>query len=635
MSRAIVQPHAPIFDRPDALISRKYDIVDGKYDFAKNMLILNVEVIDELPGGVIEKRVEQRGFEVTSLKVRAKKAGERGEAEPVELIGARTDAAMQRMLPSIIRNLNQNINKDIFFSTAPSGKLTKKTIKFAQQFQEVAGATAEDPSIHRSVSGTTSTDSHYFGDEEDLDSFVEEVSQTLQVRSAPTTVQDIQTLRALLNYTNFESMIQGLGTEDQPILEHDADMSEVIINRNPNINAFATALVSTGHLQTASGRLQEVSDYASQLREVILLLDEKLIEIDAFLEDNKYLLSPDALTALKAERENVLQLKYKYHNEFAKTETASNLVKDLQMIEAMYGPRVLSQALYGSAPMSSYLTKELNNVMVQHDVNPSSDVEMGDFLAEKLALNMRLELDEAYVDECELVGSTMDEVSKYIVEDLLTDLRALNDKAVALLGIIPSDTHFDAIFDEVSDEIRSIKQKIHHYADIKQDLDEGSLVDRKLDVGNIKRFIANASAELILLENRLRQLERDLEAESVRDRRRYSTGSTTSRLSSTGDSEDELMRRLERLRATTPSSLFTGESEEESMDSRSSSPVLRTPTGSLLEEEAEPYVSGPRRLFEEKGLPMAATSAEESYRDIRAADGLTEEDLEQLGIFSE
>lgn len=578
MNRPIIQPHAPIFDLPPFLQTREYEIVEGKYDFAKNMLILNVEVKDTLTDGTVETRIERRGFEITSLKVRTGKANEAPDldAEPVELIGARTNDAMQSMLPSIIENLNKNVNKDVFFSTAPTGGLTKKTIRFAQNFQQVAGTGTEQNPAKYTVtddSTTSATNSRYFGREED---FEDGIPDTLQVTGLPSsdTVQNKAALRTLLNYSNFESMIQDLGTPDAPVVDHDVDMSEIVINRHPKIAEFARLINTTNHLQDASVREDTLEGLKREILDVVGVLDQQLQLIDQFIEQNGDILSHDAIVVLQSQKNSVESAKNKYYARYSKAEKALNLLKDLRMLESMYGREALTLSLGGRAPMSAYLAKDLNLVMNQYGISFLQSVELEEEMADRLGLGIDLTVDQIPVERLrDSVNGVIDQVAILTVQGKIRELEDVLVKAEELI-------HRAINIEDSANEERSrlnllassIEEKLARFRLLVEQIEGGEDYDLG-ELDGINGFIVGVEAELNLREQILERLERG--ASRVESRR---SSFASRRSSSSGGSTDR-------------------EEDEEDLRSNSSTASLLSDEGTVFGTPASsPHRSSPSPL---------------------------------------
>lgn len=328
------------------------EILEGAYDHASNFLILDVEVTlwNEI-GQEIGKKNERRYFEVNSLKIGYKNKGDQSPLKTVQLIGARTDEAMKKVMPLLIENMQKHIDQEIFFSNN-SDRFTKKEITFAK---EPDFGTSSEAYVSETISNT-----------------LEFVSDRWRLKQSQfkenDSIADSQTLRMLLNYSNFESMIQEVEASQT---SHKWDTSSRIIQVNPLIDKVVNAyqkLVENPNENYAIlySKLADKKEAASNFIENI---QSQIGQIESYRDQNLNTLPPLGLPLISSGLELLNDALKDAKTHLKQIEQSIFLHQDLAVMGAL---REVNQNLFykGQAPIGVTLTRDFNKLISQYGLVP-------------------------------------------------------------------------------------------------------------------------------------------------------------------------------------------------------------------------------------------------------------------------
>ncbi len=383
-------------------ISQK--IIGGTYDFQSNILRLNVELTEG-----VHTHTEVREFDITSLKVT--RAGKQGTPNTtVEILGARTDEAMQKIMPQIIetfKGMESGAVAGLLRHCSADSAGLKKTIKFEKAIVNnlEAALQAQDQGISltqmplKMATRVSTTNQEIFNDKGTGVYTYREVGHSVSTVSNPAITQ------ALLKASNWENMIGDVeGNKDgRPIAPDHAwsnNPSKPLRNSAANLNQILD------HFQQNPTLLNQACEhYHTKLAPQILQITEQIAQNEAQIEANKKRLAaatPEEETSQDSLFGTLSQQIAKLNQKLVETNTAltkrlyvigtlPNLYRELAITLSL--KQLTEQKLInkGHAPMGSSATSEWDDIICAYKLAPEHGVDLTTHIAKQLGLTIKAE----------------------------------------------------------------------------------------------------------------------------------------------------------------------------------------------------------------------------------------------------
>lgn len=405
-------------------------IIRGDYDFNSNLLILDVEIskIDQVTNET-KKAFEKRVFEITSLKVTQKGEKESG-SKSIELIGARTQEAMQKVMPLIIKNFQELVNGDIFLSRDSLGRITKKTATFSYQKETKSNALVGKSQTYSQVLQRSAGNKFWEMQKPEITTY------SARGTRKDNAIEDVATLKSLLNDSNWESMIEA-AKEVNPEQEWDSSkllgikpslvLSEIAnaLGEKQAVEEAASDALKITIFEEASQKYDALEKRANQIEETVNKLNEICENIEKFKAERKLEIEGIDLQLLDSKTSDIHEQIKLLEKQKSQIRKALNLQQDLAVMMAVREIQNYKR-LGGLAPINATCTRDWVRVVNYYGLTPfsiekelSEEERVGHLnqhLRSKLGLNINLALSlESLITATQ---DSKDEIFEIIIEGI-------------------------------------------------------------------------------------------------------------------------------------------------------------------------------------------------------------------------
>ena len=344
-------------------------VIGGSYDFESNLLHLTLEVSSSNESGQMVVETLQRQYDVTSLNL------SKG-SENIELLGARTKEAMDRIMPQIIANFkalddcSSILNSDL-------DRSCKLTVKFQKGKLEASSQ------------------------------ILNENFSLIDLASDSKNVQNPQVVQKLLHASNYEGMIKDVkGDLNNQISPKDPlhkwTFTGITQERQEKLDRVLN-LFNTSKSQNTSGSgegLLEVAikNYNEFLTNQLTSIDEAIGQLKAqitllkeFLIGNIKSLNEGEIGEINAQRQSFEIALNEYEDAKQRVEHfIPSLIRELSILFSVKNLREQKLFNKGEAPLGSVISKEWNQLVRNFDLLPlNANESLEDHIHEKLGFEYK------------------------------------------------------------------------------------------------------------------------------------------------------------------------------------------------------------------------------------------------------
>lgn len=363
-------------------------VVGGNYDFDKNLLVLDVKVSKTIEGR--ETPVvysEKRFFEISSLKIT------RGGSTPnsVELLGARTQEEMNRILPSLVEVLKQLKDTNQLLQKQSAGEWAKKTLSI----RLINEAESTDHArVGSTVRGQLQTNS------ENLTQTANGTYTLLPSDGGDITpVDDTTHIQNLFKLENWESLLDK--SQESAVSRHEWKSFAPLKNSQENLNHVLNAIQRGSLLERAC--IEHHNNLISKkaaILDYIAVVNQQVAELHNFSVLNEEKISESKKASLQDIRENLLESKS--HAERMINHIEEGLPALYRELAIMLSVKNLHEQVLinkGESSVGALLTEEWDELVTKYRLMPTSIEAIDSHLENVLGLNLVRQIEENFTQE--------------------------------------------------------------------------------------------------------------------------------------------------------------------------------------------------------------------------------------------
>ncbi|MCH9631949.1 MAG: hypothetical protein S4CHLAM6_02710 [Chlamydiae bacterium] len=371
-------------------------IIDGKYNFDQNVLELDIETRTRGTEGsddIIER--VRRKFDVTSLKVTKALQDSKGTRD-IEVLGARTQSAMNSIMPKIIENFKAMPDcQSLIGKTVRRDQSSSIKFEMNREVDPKASSTslkAGSGYTMKDVSGKVTSSASRLEFEKGSLPILKRVHQSESVIDNPKVVSD------LLKASAWEDMIKDVEGPDQKTVNH-AWKSSKSLKASPEQLDEIVKLFRGINPDTKMTRLGDAHAYVKEVQIPLLSqVDSRIEEVEEILAqakskiDSGHISSPEQLDRINVSIGKFNAWKKELSSKKDYIENAIPMLhRELAIIMAVQGLQEQKFLNRGEAPMGTVLTEAWDDLVSKFKLIPSSsDVHLEDHLNYQLGLTINL-----------------------------------------------------------------------------------------------------------------------------------------------------------------------------------------------------------------------------------------------------